>query len=123
MRSVLTANESSVYLLVRIDDVFGFLAHGGLCGVYSRELGSVFVCLILFVSALSFASIFVLDLQICRDIPLVLSFYLGYKFIKKTKLVPLHDIPITQALYEAENDVENVPVRTSKWSRFNIIWG
>ncbi|KAH8427167.1 uncharacterized protein LDX57_004882 [Aspergillus melleus] len=57
------------------------------------------------------------------DIPLVLSFYLGYKFMKKSKLVPLHDIPIGQALYEAENDMENVPIRTSKWSRFNIIWG
>ncbi|KAA8651269.1 hypothetical protein EYZ11_006775 [Aspergillus tanneri] len=57
------------------------------------------------------------------DIPLVLGFYLAYKFYHKTKFVSLHDIPLRQALYEADNDPENVPIRTSKWSRLNILWG
>ncbi|OJJ45139.1 hypothetical protein ASPZODRAFT_18048 [Penicilliopsis zonata CBS 506.65] len=57
------------------------------------------------------------------DIPLVLVFYLGYKFWKKTKIVPLKDIPIRQALLEAENDPENVPIKASGWSRLNILWG
>ncbi|PWY72980.1 amino acid transporter [Aspergillus heteromorphus CBS 117.55] len=57
------------------------------------------------------------------DIPLVLVFYLGWKFFKKTKTVSLYEVPIQQALHEAREDVENVPVKKSKWSRLNILWG
>ncbi|OJJ30387.1 hypothetical protein ASPWEDRAFT_45961 [Aspergillus wentii DTO 134E9] len=57
------------------------------------------------------------------DIPIVLFLYLGYKFFVKTKLVSVHDMPLREALDEAHNDPENVPIKTNKWSRFNILWG
>ncbi|RAK80070.1 amino acid transporter [Aspergillus fijiensis CBS 313.89] len=57
------------------------------------------------------------------DIPLVLAFYLGYKFWKKTRLIPVQEIPLQQALQEVRDDAEDEPVRTSKWSKFNILWG
>ncbi|PYH89274.1 arginine permease [Aspergillus ellipticus CBS 707.79] len=57
------------------------------------------------------------------DIPLVLVFYLGWKFYKKTKTVSLYEIPLEQALYEAREDESNVPVKTSRWAKFNILWG
>ncbi|RAH76245.1 putative arginine permease [Aspergillus japonicus CBS 114.51] len=57
------------------------------------------------------------------DIPLVLAFYLGYKFWKKTRLVPVREIPLQQALQEMRDDLEDEPVKTSKWSKFNILWG
>ncbi|PYI31125.1 amino acid transporter [Aspergillus indologenus CBS 114.80] len=57
------------------------------------------------------------------DIPLVLAFYLGYKFWKKTRLVPVHEIPLQQALQEVRDDPEEEPVKASKWSKFNILWG
>jgi amino acid transporter len=58
-----------------------------------------------------------------RDIPLVLVVYLGYKFIRKTKFVPLEDVPVRQAIEEAQNDPENVPIKARGWQRLNILWG
>lgn len=57
------------------------------------------------------------------DIPLVLVFYLAYKWCKKTKFVSVYDIPVRQAMDEARDDPENVPIRTSKLKRLNILWG
>ncbi|EPS25348.1 hypothetical protein PDE_00281 [Penicillium oxalicum 114-2] len=58
------------------------------------------------------------------DIPLVLCAYGGYKLIRRTKIVPLDMVPLEQALYEAENDPENVPLKKdSLFSKFNILWG
>ncbi|PYI07038.1 hypothetical protein BO78DRAFT_342391 [Aspergillus sclerotiicarbonarius CBS 121057] len=57
------------------------------------------------------------------DIPLVLAFYFGYKFYRKTKLVSAYEMPLEQALHESRNDPDNVPIRSSKWSRWNILWG
>lgn len=60
----------------------------------------------------------------CRDIPLVLFAYGGYKWIRRTKIVPLEMVPLRQALEEADNDPENVPIpKGSRWSRYNILWG
>ena len=59
-----------------------------------------------------------------RDIPLVLCAYGGYKLIRQTKIVPLDMVPLRQALYEAENDPENVPIKKDSFlSRLNILWG
>ncbi|KAE8551234.1 hypothetical protein EYB25_007470 [Talaromyces marneffei] len=44
------------------------------------------------------------------DIPLVLVAFGVYKFLRRTKYVSLRDIPIAQALEEARNDPENVPI-------------
>lgn len=59
-----------------------------------------------------------------RDIPLVLGAYGGYKLIRRTKIVPLQAVPIVQALEEAENDPENIPIVKNGgfWSRLNILW-
>ncbi|PYH68014.1 arginine permease [Aspergillus vadensis CBS 113365] len=57
------------------------------------------------------------------DIPLVLAFYLGYKFWKKTETVSSYEIPLEQALLECRNDPDNIPIRRSKWARWNILWG
>lgn len=60
----------------------------------------------------------------CSDIPLVLFAFLGYKWIRGTKFVPLDDIPIRQALQEAEDDPENVPIgKDSIWKKVNFLWG
>lgn len=60
----------------------------------------------------------------CRDIPLVLLAYGGYKWIRRTEIVPLEMVPLRQAIEEADNDPENVPIpKGSRWSRWNILWG
>ncbi|KAJ5918656.1 Amino acid/polyamine transporter I [Penicillium verhagenii] len=58
------------------------------------------------------------------DIPLVLCAYGGYKWIRGTKIVPLEMVPLRQALDEADNDPENVPIKKdSIWAKMNILWG
>jgi len=59
-----------------------------------------------------------------RDIPLVLGAYGGYKLIRRTKIVPLQAVPIVQALEEAEDDPENIPIVKNGgiWSKVNILW-
>ncbi|EED17176.1 arginine permease, putative [Talaromyces stipitatus ATCC 10500] len=57
------------------------------------------------------------------DIPLVLVVFAGYKLIRRTKYVSLSDIPIAQALDEAQNDPENVPIlKEVWWKRWNFLW-
>lgn len=59
-----------------------------------------------------------------RDIPLVLCVYGVYKVIRRTRIVPLKEVPIRQALEEAQNDLENVPIKKRRgWRRLNILWG
>lgn len=59
-----------------------------------------------------------------RDIPLVLFAYGGYKLIRGTKIIPLESVPLRQAIEEADNDPDNVPIpKGSRWSKFNILWG
>ncbi|EYE91544.1 aromatic amino acid and leucine permease [Aspergillus ruber CBS 135680] len=58
------------------------------------------------------------------DIPLVLCVYGVYKVIRRTRIVPLKEVPIRQALEEAQNDLENVPIKKRRgWRRLNILWG
>ncbi|KAE8355459.1 amino acid permease/ SLC12A domain-containing protein [Aspergillus coremiiformis] len=57
------------------------------------------------------------------DIPLVLCAYGLYKVTRRTKIIPLTDVPVRQALEEARNDPENVPIPKSRgWRRLNILW-
>ncbi|OKL56444.1 hypothetical protein UA08_08168 [Talaromyces atroroseus] len=57
------------------------------------------------------------------DIPLVLVAFGGYKLIRRTKWVNLSDIPLAQALEEAQSDPENVPVVKERWwERWNFLW-
>lgn len=58
-----------------------------------------------------------------RDIPLVLLAYGLYKYIRGTKIIPLTEVPVHQALEEARNDPENVPIKPAKgWKRLNVLW-
>ncbi|EIT74542.1 amino acid permease/ SLC12A domain-containing protein [Aspergillus flavus] len=57
------------------------------------------------------------------DIPLVLLAYGLYKYIRGTKIIPLTEVPVHQALEEARNDPENVPIKPAKgWKRLNVLW-
>ncbi|CAG8387520.1 unnamed protein product [Penicillium salamii] len=58
------------------------------------------------------------------DVPLVLAAYGGYKLIRRTNTIPLESIPIQEALDEANNDPDNVPIKKdSIWAKMNIFWG
>lgn len=59
-----------------------------------------------------------------RDIPLVLLAYGGYKMIRRTRIIPLDEVPVQQAIDEANDDPENVPImKDSIWAKMNIFWG
>ena len=78
----------------------------------------------------SYLSVFLSSLSPCkightnplhRDIPLVLSAYLIWKFVKKTKIVPLDEIPIRDALEQAEQYPEQ-PAEPSKGPVRFVSW-
>jgi amino acid transporter len=53
----------------------------------------------------------------------VLVAFGGYKLLRRTKYVSLGNIPIAQALEEAQNDPDNVPIIKGKWwERWNFLW-
>lgn len=56
------------------------------------------------------------------NIPLFAMVYFGYKFAKKTKIIPLQDIPIQHFIdYANENPEEPARPKTD-WRRLNILW-
>ncbi|OQD89001.1 hypothetical protein PENANT_c003G00172 [Penicillium antarcticum] len=58
------------------------------------------------------------------DIPLVLLAYGGYKLIRRTRIIPLSQVPVQLAIDEANEDPENVPIKKdSIWAKMNILWG
>ncbi|KAJ5125474.1 hypothetical protein N7448_004794 [Penicillium atrosanguineum] len=58
------------------------------------------------------------------DIPLVLLAYGGYKLIRRTKIIPLDEVPVQRAIDEANNDPENVPIKKDNLlAKINIFWG
>ncbi|KAJ5817255.1 hypothetical protein N7447_009488 [Penicillium robsamsonii] len=58
------------------------------------------------------------------DIPLVLFAYGGYKWIRRTQILPLKLVPVQQAIDEANNDPDNVPIKKdSILAKMNILWG
>jgi yeast amino acid transporter len=59
----------------------------------------------------------------CRDIPLVICAYLGWKFFKGTKILLLDEIPIQAALEEIEQMPEEKIPPARGWHRLNILWG
>ncbi|KAI1077826.1 amino acid permease/ SLC12A domain-containing protein [Whalleya microplaca] len=57
------------------------------------------------------------------DIPLVLSAYLIWKFIKKTQVVSLSSIPLDEAFEQAERPYDEPPTKQKGWIRlFTWIW-
>ena len=59
----------------------------------------------------------------CSDIPIVITVYSGWKLLERTKILPLDEIPIRDALDEIlRNPEEQIPP-TKGWQRLNILWG
>ncbi|RDL37582.1 uncharacterized protein BP5553_05015 [Venustampulla echinocandica] len=57
------------------------------------------------------------------NIPIVLLLYFGYKFIKKTKIIPLADVPIKHFIDFANANPEPPPKPNTGLRRFNFLWG
>lgn len=57
------------------------------------------------------------------NIPLIFILYFGYKFWRKTKLIPLEDIPIRGFINIANDNPEDVPEEPKGWKKLNILWG
>ncbi|KAB8228875.1 amino acid permease/ SLC12A domain-containing protein [Aspergillus alliaceus] len=57
------------------------------------------------------------------DIAIVLVLYLGYKVWKKTKLIPLDEVPLRYYLDQAHRNPEPPDAKKSGWGRLNILWG
>jgi yeast amino acid transporter len=55
------------------------------------------------------------------DIPLVLTAYLSWKFYKKTKITKLEDIPVFQALEQAEQYPDEPLPKSEGWIQL-ISW-
>ncbi|KAF2765083.1 amino acid permease-like protein [Teratosphaeria nubilosa] len=56
------------------------------------------------------------------DIPLVLTAYVSWKIVKRTRIVPLSEIPLTEALERAAQDVE-IDKEVPKWKKFvGFLW-
>ncbi|KAE8327597.1 amino acid permease/ SLC12A domain-containing protein [Aspergillus sergii] len=54
--------------------------------------------------------------------PLILGIYLGYKFVKKTRIIPLEEIPIRPFIENYQNNPEPEPKPKKGWRRLNILW-
>jgi len=56
------------------------------------------------------------------NIPFILILYFGYKFIRKTKVVSLENMPIREFIKTANDNPEPVPPPKVGWHRFNFLW-
>jgi hypothetical protein len=56
------------------------------------------------------------------NIPIFIILYFGYKFIKKTKIIPLSEIPIRHFIAIANANPEAPAKPVVGWRRFNILW-
>ena len=56
------------------------------------------------------------------NIPIFLGLYFGYKFWKKTNLVPLADAPIMSYIEVAERNPEPPPKPKTGLRKLNILW-
>lgn len=57
------------------------------------------------------------------NIPLFLMFFMGYKFIKKTKMVPLNEIPIQPFIDTANRNPDPLNKPKKGLAKLNILWG
>jgi amino acid permease len=56
------------------------------------------------------------------NIPIFAILYFGYKFWKKTKIIPLSEIPIRHFIDIANANPEPPTKPVVGWRRFNILW-
>ncbi|CAG8942464.1 unnamed protein product [Penicillium salamii] len=57
------------------------------------------------------------------NIPLIFALYFGYKLWRKTRLIPLDEIPIRGFMQLANESPESLPPPTTGWRKLNILWG
>lgn len=57
------------------------------------------------------------------NIPFTLSLYIGYKVWHKTKIIPLHDVPIRGFIDVAISNPEELEPKKTGWRRLNVLWG
>jgi amino acid transporter len=44
--------------------------------------------------------------------------------IRRTRIIPLEEVPVQQAIDEANDDPENIPIKKDNiWAKMNIFWG
>ena len=56
------------------------------------------------------------------NIPIILILYFVYKFIKKTKIIPLDQLPIQRFIDIANANPEEPAKPVTGWRRLNILW-
>jgi amino acid transporter len=56
------------------------------------------------------------------NIPLVLIFYFGWKWFKKTKIVSLEEMPIQHFIDIADASPEPPVKKPVGWRKLNILW-
>ncbi|KAE9378092.1 amino acid permease-like protein [Stipitochalara longipes BDJ] len=56
------------------------------------------------------------------NIPIFILLYFGYKFIKKTTIIPLAEIPIRHFIAIANANPESLAKPVVGWRRLNILW-
>jgi amino acid transporter len=56
------------------------------------------------------------------NIPIIFLLYFGFKFFKKTKIIPLADIPIQHFIDIANANPEPPAKKVTGWRRLNILW-
>lgn len=57
------------------------------------------------------------------NIPLIFALFFGYKFIRKTRMVPLDEMPIRYFLERARNHPEPMEKPKRGLQKLNILWG
>ncbi|KAI9731238.1 MAG: hypothetical protein M1834_005431 [Cirrosporium novae-zelandiae] len=57
------------------------------------------------------------------NIPLIFVLYFGYKWTKKSKVVPLEELPIRKYIEIARLNPEPPPQPKKGWRKFNFLWG
>lgn len=56
------------------------------------------------------------------NLPIFAALYFGYKFIRKTSIVPLDKIPIRQFIQIANDNTEPEPPAKTGWHKYNFLW-
>ena len=56
------------------------------------------------------------------NLPFIVVVYLGYKFVMKTKIIPLAEIPIRPFIEQYQNNPEPEPEPKRGWRKLNILW-
>lgn len=54
--------------------------------------------------------------------PIIAALYFGFKFVKKTNIIPLEEVPVMKYIEIADNNPEPPAEPVVGWRRLNILW-